>query len=612
MKKKVFVGLLAAMSLCLLFLAACNSDQASGGEEPLAEFTGITLESDSVVYDGQPHSLAIQGTPPENTAVTYQNNEQTNAGTYEISATLTKEGYKTLTLKATLTIEKAQFPADITLESARFLHDGKTHSLAVKGSLPENTKVAYENNDQTEKGTYTVAATLTNPNYETKKLTATLEIYTVAQAAADILSDILDRPAPWNFLPDAFAPEKMAYTDMPLSGADFAANTNVSLIASRPIGRQLNVLYDGLAAADTALKAANVIFTAGETIISVYQNFIDENPDDFDSFTGEMEIAGVKFKLRITLDGDRVTLLAGNGTVSVGLVSDLSSAAEFRNEGRIQISDGIALKYQMSDSALKMAVQFTMSGIGVLQQIEFAREDNMVRGSLYEFYGAEEASIKTTALLYSDENVTAIFSDKRENTDMPIDAYAELYDSKTGEMLGGEVTETEALTDTAYDTLWFNLCDVAGLTSVRVTDEENPDNHLNANSVYVNGAATPFVPEFNTVPIIGTKTSRHYDIEMKTVWYYVAVTEQGETTYEKREATIPMLFVQRENADDFSTEVCDNNENISAAALPSYALSAITEMFDEYSPTYLTMKENVTFAEVVAYIGKNDSFFDEE
>ena len=122
MKKKVFVGLLAAMSLCLLFLAACNSDQASGGEEPLAEFTGITLESDSVVYDGQPHSLAIQGTPPENTAVTYQNNEQTNAGTYEISATLTKEGYKTLTLKATLTIEKAQFPADITLENARFLH----------------------------------------------------------------------------------------------------------------------------------------------------------------------------------------------------------------------------------------------------------------------------------------------------------------------------------------------------------------------------------------------------------------------------------------------------------------------------------------------------------
>lgn len=607
MKKKVFVGLLAAMSLCLLFLAACNSDHASGGEEPLAEFTGITLESDSVVYDGQPHSLAIQGTPPENTAVTYQNNEQTNAGTYEISATLTKEGYKTLTLKATLTIEKAQFPADITLESARFLHDGKTHSLAVKGSLPENTKVAYENNDQTEKGAYTVTATLTNPNYETKKLTATLEIYTVAQAAADILSDILDRPDPWNFLPDAFAPEKMAYTDMPLSGADFAANTNVSLIASRPIGRQLNVLYDGLAAADTALKAANVIFTAGETIISIYQNFIDENPDDFDSFTGETEIAGVKLKLRITLDGDRVTLLAGNGTVSVELVSDRSASAEFRNEGRIQISDGIALKYQMSDSALKMAVQFTMSGIGVLQQIEFAREDNMVRGSLYEFYGAEEASVKTTALLCSDENVTAIFSDKRENTDMPIDAYAELYNSKTGEMLGGEVTET--LANTEYNTLWFNLGDVAGLTSVRVTDEENPDNHLNANSVYVNGAATPFVPEFNTVVLV--KTSRHYDIEMKTVWYYVAVTEQGETAYEKREATIPMLFVQRENADYFSSEVCDNNENIATAALPS-ALSAITDMFDEYSPTYLTMKENVTFAEIVAYIGENDPFFDEK
>ncbi len=611
MKKKVLIGgLIVAISLCLLLIIVFNFGQTPGGEEPLNEFTGITLESDSVVYDGRSHSLAIQGTLPENTAVTYQNNGQTNAGTYEIGVTLTKEGYKTLTLKATLTIKKAQFPDDITLESARFLYNGKSHSLSVTGSLPENTEVVYENNDKTEKGTYTVTATLTNINYETKKLTATLEIYTVTQAATEILSDILDRPEPWNFLPDAFSPERMAYTDMPLSGADFAADTNVSMIASRPIGRQLNVLYDGLVTADTALKVANVIFTAGETIISVYQNFIDKNPDDFDCFTGEAEIAGEKFRLRITLDGDRVTLLAGNDIVSVELVSDRSAAAEFRNEGRIQISDGIALKYQMSDSVLKMAMQFTMSGIGVLQQIEFVREGDKVKGSLYEFYGAEEVSVKTSALLYSDENVTAIFSDKRENADMPIDTYAELYDSKTGKMLGGEVTETELLTDTEYNTLWFNLYDVAGLISVRVTDETNPDNNLNANSVYVNGAETTFVPEFNTILFVNT--SRHYDIEMKTVWYYVAVTEQGETIYEKREATIPMLFVQRENADSFSFEVCENNRYIDSAVLPSSALSVITEMFDEYSPTYLSMKENVTFGEIVAYIGENNRFFDEE
>lgn len=303
-------------------------------------------------------------------------------------------------------------------------------------------------------------------------------------------------------------------------------------------------------------------------------------------------------------------MLAGNDIVSVELVSDRSAAAEFRNEGRIQISDGIALKYQMSDSVLKMAMQFTMSGIGVLQQIEFVCEGDKVKGSLYEFYGAEEVSVKTSALLYSDENVTAIFSDKRENADMPIDTYAELYDSKTGKMLGGEVTETELLTDTEYNTLWFNLYDVAGLISVRVTDETNPDNNLNANSVYVNGAETTFVPEFNTILFVNT--SRHYDIEMKTVWYYVAVTEQGETIYEKREATIPMLFVQRENADSFSFEVCENNRYIDSAVLPSSALSVITEMFDEYSPTYLSMKENVTFAEIVAYIGENNRFFDEE
>ena len=603
MKKKIFIELLAVMSLCLLFFAACNSDQTSGGENTLIEFTGITLESDSVVYDGQPHSLAVVGSLPENTVVTYENNEQTNAGEYEISATLTKEGYKTLTLRATFTIEKAQFSAGITLESDSVVYDGQPHSLAVAGSLPENTEVAYANNGQTEKGIYTITATLTNPNYETKKLTATLEIYTVAQEAADILSDILDRPDPWNFLPDAFVPEKMAYTDIPLSGADFATNTYVSAIASRPIGRQLNVLYDGLAVADTALKAANVIFTAGETIISVYQNFIDENPDDIDSFTGETKIAGVDFKLRIILADDRVTLLAGNDTVSVKLVSDRSAAAEYRNEGRIQISDGIALKYQMSDSALKMAMQFTMSGVGVLQQIEFTREGDTVRGALYEFYGAESVSVKTSAGVYSDKNVTAIFSDKREKASMLIGTCAEVYDSETGKLLGSEVTEN--ISRIEYDTFWFNLYDIPGIDSVRVTEEENLDNKLNANTVYVNDSSAVFVPEFNGVLI---KTSRHYDIEMKTVWYYVAVTDDGETTYEKREATIPMLFVQRQNVNEFSTEVCDNNENITAAILPSSALSIITKMFDEYSPTYQKMKENVTFTEIVAFIGEKDAF----
>ena len=479
----------------------------------------------------------------------------------------------------------------------------------MRGALPEGTDVAYQNNEKTEAGTYTVTATLSNPNYETKMLTATLEIYTVTQAASAILADILDRPEPWAFLPAALAPENMAYSSMPVNGGDFSAETNVNNIAVKPIGKQLNVLYDGLSQATAALTAANAVFTAGEAIVSAYQNFIDQNPENLDEFTGSASLGGITFRLRITVDGERVTLLAGNGTVSAELISDRSESAPYRNEGRIQITDGVALKYRMSDTSLKFAVRFTVNGIGIVQQIEFVRSNSAVLGYLYEFYGTDSAAIKTSALLYSDEDITAVLSDKRESNDLQIDAFEEVYDSKTGEMLGGEVAETVALVD--YDTLWFNLYDVSGLSIVRVAqDTDGDDNLQNPHIVYVNGANTPFLPEYNTLPVIGTRTSRHYDIEMREVWYYISKTENGDTVYEKQKAEIPMLFVQRENADDFSAEVIANNANLSGATLPSDIRNSVTGTFGELYDTYSAIKEEITFTDINDFIGENDSFFD--
>ena len=283
MKKFGYILLSALLFIGACLFAACGTGDA---DNALAEFTDILFENETVTYDGEPHSLAVRGALPEGTDVDYQNNGKTDAGTYTVTATLSKTGYKTLHLTAVLTIEKAQFPADITLESARVLFDGKPHSLTVRGALPEGTDVAYQNNEKTEAGTYTVTATLSNPNYETKMLTATLEIYTVTQAASAILADILDRPEPWAFLPAALAPENMAYAAMPANGQDFQNGVNVNQIGTRTIGKQLNVLYDGISQANTALTAANAVFTAGEAIVSAYQNFIDQNPENLDEFTG--------------------------------------------------------------------------------------------------------------------------------------------------------------------------------------------------------------------------------------------------------------------------------------------------------------------------------------
>ena len=64
---------------------------------------------------------------------------------------------------------------DAVLEDISFGYDGKPKYLQVIG-IPEDTEILWDNNGQTEIGEYTVTATLKNPYYEDKTLTAHLYI----------------------------------------------------------------------------------------------------------------------------------------------------------------------------------------------------------------------------------------------------------------------------------------------------------------------------------------------------------------------------------------------------------------------------------------------------
>jgi hypothetical protein len=81
----------------------------------LKAITGITLANGNFTFNGNARSLAIAGTLPTGTSVSYLNNTRTNVGTQEVTATISGTGYTTLILTADLTINKANqtitFPA---------------------------------------------------------------------------------------------------------------------------------------------------------------------------------------------------------------------------------------------------------------------------------------------------------------------------------------------------------------------------------------------------------------------------------------------------------------------------------------------------------------------
>lgn len=81
----------------------------------LKVITGITLADGNFTFNGNARSLAIAGTLPTGTSVSYLNNTRTGVGTQEVTATISGAGYATLVLTANLTINKANqtitFPA---------------------------------------------------------------------------------------------------------------------------------------------------------------------------------------------------------------------------------------------------------------------------------------------------------------------------------------------------------------------------------------------------------------------------------------------------------------------------------------------------------------------
>ncbi len=136
---------------------------------------GIAFEGETYTYDGTAKSLEIIGTLPGGVTVTYENNAQTNAGSYIVKAKMSGAYYKETTLTAVMIIEKADITG-VTFEGDTVVYNGTEKSVLISGTLPNGVNATYENNTGTNVGTYTATATLTGANYTTKTLTATLII----------------------------------------------------------------------------------------------------------------------------------------------------------------------------------------------------------------------------------------------------------------------------------------------------------------------------------------------------------------------------------------------------------------------------------------------------
>ena len=184
-KKIKTILLLSAFPMFLLGLSACDSteSQSPSEESELIKINNIQFEDKEVVYNGEKHSIFVEGVLPSDIEVEYTNNGQINAGEYEVTAKFVGDETKyelPEDMVATLTINKATYDmSNISFKDSIVEYNGEIKSIEIEGNLPEGVTVSYTNNNQTEIGTYEVVANFASDNsnyYEIAPLKAKLSI----------------------------------------------------------------------------------------------------------------------------------------------------------------------------------------------------------------------------------------------------------------------------------------------------------------------------------------------------------------------------------------------------------------------------------------------------
>ena len=401
---------------------------------------------------------------------------------------------------------------------------------------------------------------------------------------------------PYSYFPESMLPN---YSDNLVDESDiidsYSSFVNVSSV-TYGFGEQYHMVLDNLEQSKLFFNVLTVVESLSATSVSAFNNYFDQNPADTAHHTFKSGI----YNITIDFDGeviyyvidytDTIPVL-GQQTVQIALSMIMETGEK---TVRVQLGDANAISYTITENAYEFAIKY----LGVRRaMISLARDDNdNVTGSIYEYLTYEGVGISSCADFYITEDYVSVVGNKASGLIGFTGYINELYDTDSGKLLGYEVQET--LSKITYNTLWFNLSDINGISSIKY----QPAQGQTEAKVYVNGSSS--VWETMTVGLSGgfKAASRRFDIEMRTQYVYSYDATEGK--YVEHATTVPMIFVQEEQYDTFVKDVKSTNNVTISVNVSNSDLNKILSDYDNLIPVFIVNKDKVTEEAIVEYIGE--------
>ncbi len=456
-----------------------------------------------------------------------------------------------------------------------------------------------------------VPTILTTVITETEAHIQGLLVNTVKEYVARLTA--VETATAYDYLPTAMNP---SYSSNVVNASsinyDFTSFTNVSTINQAGYGEQWQMVVENINQSVAMAKVFNVAQTAlssaGNAVdIYITNSYAEEMSHTFSEsgYSGKFEFKDAKLVFNITLT-DSVTV-PGFGSVKPVIKMEYDLTKEAKGMF-ISLGDSYKVKYVITENGYEMATTYglTIAGKAASRSsyLSIVKSNGKTTGHIYEYTTYEGSDkIKACAYFYVENGYVSVVGNKSSGM-TGFDGYInELYSANEGRLLGYEVREelTIAGVTGTYNTLWFNLWDIQGINSVKVTDKTDSNKSGKSTvDVYLNGSSKMLSPTYNTKPIIG-KTSRKYDIEYRTRYYYTYDAEND--MYVANAVQVPMMFIQEgDNYNSFSADMLSDNGITASVSLSSNHLNKILDDYDTLIDVFITNKDAMSSEAIIAYL----------
>ena len=433
-------------------------------------------------------------------------------------------------------------------------------------------------------------------------LSGNMTLYAKYNTKVDIKGLLAELLQGYNVSPLSYIPETMQanfadnLVDKSKVVTDYTTNfVNVNNIYMGGFGEQWNMVLDNLEQSQLFYGSLNIIEGIATTTVAGFNNYIDKNP----ASTANYSTKAGDYNVTIDFDGQKISYVVDYSISAVAAQISMSMDITSKDkEVRIQLSDANALKYVITENSYEFGIRYG----GVRRAFFSISRDNEgnVEGHINEYLSVNETEVTNSAAdFYIGEDYVTCVGSKAGGLVGFTGTICEVYNAKTGKMLGYEVRET--LLSVQYNTLWFNLSDVSGITNVKTDAEEE---------IYLNNSSTALVPKtVGGLIITNPKAkSRRYDIEFRTQYFYSY--DASSQKYEKIAVSVPMLFVQEEYLETISQDIKETNSYLDVSVnINSTYLEKITTDYGTLVDLFLeNLKTYKTIDDILAFIGTKTTF----